>query len=176
MLHVAVIQELKKCFSYRYIYWYLYIDILNHSINFKSSDAIISISTLGRVHFWIYLLIVNFLVMKPSQLIDLVMANVFRKIIGLFVVVAPMSRISLTCQPTAINQKPVMMSFYFFNFFEGMHWEIKRSKYHVLNINRSHCIAILLRIIELKTIWKHLHYYLTKLYFGTKVLKKQLKM
>ena len=52
----------------------------NHSINFECRDVMTSISTRGRVHFSDFIiLIVNHLVMKLGQLLDIVMGSTLKK-------------------------------------------------------------------------------------------------
>ena len=67
----------------------------------------VSISTLGSVHFWMYFWIINHSVTELIQLIDIVTDQVFlKKKIAL-------GRLGLTSKPfliyqtTAINQKPI---------------------------------------------------------------------
>ena len=96
-----------------------------------------SISTCrSRVRFWIYLWIINHLVMKLSQLIGVVKSNICRK--QWFRGLGPRSRPILIYKSTEINQKPIMMSLQF--------WKCTLRQSKVVNIilktNRSHYIVI----------------------------------
>ena len=78
----------------------------------KLCAVIMSISTCrSRVRFWIYLWIINHLVMRLSQLIGVVKSNICRK--QWFRGLGPRSRPILIYKPTEINQKPIMMSLQF---------------------------------------------------------------
>ena len=86
--------------------------------------------------------IVNYLVLKLSQLIDKVRSNILRKIITWFVELYPKSRPFLIYQSTPVNQKQIMMCFLFFNLLKVCTKTIKNCKY-LLKVSRSHYIAIL---------------------------------
>ena len=81
--------------------------ILNHFINLESSDVMMGSSTRYRVNFWIYLWIINRVVMKLDQLIK-IMDNIFRKFCMIWTAGAK-SSFFLIFQPTAIQEKPIVI-------------------------------------------------------------------
>ena len=133
-LRILVIHG-KGIFSFfRYSPFY----ILNCSINFKSYDVVMRVTTQGRVCFWVYLLNRKSLVMKLDRLIDISMGNIYRKNFVLFAGLG-------LYQPIRINQKSMMMSRGFL-----LHWRCalrrpKITKHHLLKINKSHIVSNLLK-------------------------------
>ena len=77
--------------------------ILNHSINLKSCDGMMSISMRGRVHLRIYDLYI-------------IMSNILRKFFSWFGGLGPKSNRFLINHTTLINQKSIMMGLFFLLF------------------------------------------------------------
>ena len=104
-----------SCIYYKYT-WHNYLFLrysmfytLNHSISYKSYDAMMSITTRGRVHFWIHLLIANHekLVMKFGKLIENVIGNIFWKYFAWFGAIGPTARPFLINQPIYNQSKTI---------------------------------------------------------------------
>ena len=74
---------------------------------------IMSISARRTLHFEKKLWIVNYAIMKLVQLKNVDMGNIFKKILVWFGRPDTKSRHFLIYQPTAMNQKPIMMSLWF---------------------------------------------------------------
>ena len=65
----------KSCSFLKYSVFYT----LNHSVSFEKFDDTMSISTRSRVFFFEYIFwIENYRIMKITQLVDIVMGNIFR--------------------------------------------------------------------------------------------------
>ena len=89
--------------------------ILNHSINFKRCDTMASISTWGRVLFWIYILHHKPSGNETSQLINRVMGHTFRKNFALLGGLSP--------EPTYSSRSKNNHELVVFCYFEGVHWD-----------------------------------------------------
>ena len=80
--------------------------------------------------------------MKLGQLIDIAMSNIVRKIFAWFGGLGPISRPFLVYQPAKINQKPILISFWFFTLLNVRTESFKNNNHHLLKCNKSHYNAI----------------------------------
>ena len=114
--------------------------ILIHSFKLPTCDIMVSISTFFEYIFWF----VSHLVMKLSQLTDIITGNIFRKSFAWYGGLGPGPRFrpSLIYQPTAVNQ--IMISLWIFTLSLMMCTEtIKNGEDDFTKMNRSHYITIL---------------------------------
>lgn len=109
---------------------------LNYSLNFKSCDVRMSINT--REHFWIYLS----MVLKFGQLVDMTIRSIFCKNLAWLRELSPTPQFLPIFLPTAINQKAITMSLWFFTFLTVCVGTIKNNKQHLLKTNKTHYIPI----------------------------------
>ena len=90
--------------------WYPTCSIPNHSVNFKSCYAVMSISSRDRTHFRIYLWMVQHLGMIFDELIDIIVVNIFQAYFAWHESLAPKSRPVSVYRHAKINQKLIMMT------------------------------------------------------------------
>ena len=104
----------------------------------ENCGFMMSISTWGTLYFWIYLLNHKSICreIRPTNNRYCHGQYTFTKYFGWFKILCTESRLSLIYQPSAINQKPVMVSVWFFT--------LRENKKH-RKVNRSHYIAISLK-------------------------------
>lgn len=122
--------------------WDIQSYILNHSNK-------MSVSTQGRLHFWIYLyfwiylLNRNHLDMKLDQIKDTAMGNNSKNNFAWFSWLGPIFKYFFIWQPTAVNQKTIMMSTFIFILLKVRNETMKNSKHCLLKITRLLYTAIL---------------------------------
>lgn len=112
-----------------------------------------------RVHFWIHLLNCMSFCHKAWP-VNRYSCNVFKKFVW-FGKMGLKCRSFLIYQLAAIDQKPIMRSFWFFSLLKKCPDTIKKSKHHLLKISRSNYIFNLPKLVKdlhntVKLIWKYL--------------------